>query len=109
MILRLVLDLGRLEHRAGTAGIGDDRHRVFGAERLDQHLHGIAAASGSLFGLVHRARGVDQEDEIGARLLLAVEREALDADMQERCRRFHGVGKTETVALNGSALSAGPA
>ena len=80
--LGLVGRLGRLEHDAGRAGIGDDRHGVVGAELVDQQREG-ALEQRQLVGLVHRARGIEQEDEV-ARLVLGDRGLiALDADVEQ--------------------------
>ena len=54
---------GRGQDQPGAAGVDDDRHAVVLAELLDQHLQPLLDQR-QLVGLVHRARDVDQEDEV---------------------------------------------
>ena len=64
-ISALSVDLCRLQHRAGVAGIGDDRHGIVGLQLIDQKAEG-ALEKRQPVGLVHRTGDVDQEHEIGA-------------------------------------------
>ena len=73
---------GRWEHGAGRARVDHDRDRVLGGESAEQELEG-ADDEGELVRLVHRPRGVDEEDEVRAGRRPRVEGVALDADVHQ--------------------------
>ena len=77
------------EHQARGAGVDDDRHPVVLAQLLDQHPHPLLD-EGQLVGLVHRARDVDQEDEVARRPLLVGDGTAHQADPGEAVLRIPG-------------------
>ena len=70
------------EHQARGAGVDDDRHPVVLAELLDEHPQRLLDQR-QLVGLVHRARDVDQEDEVARRPLVVGDGTALQADAGE--------------------------
>ena len=73
----------RLEHGARRARIDHHRDRVVGGELVDQQADRLLDER-QLVGLVHRARHVEQEDEVRGRTLLRLHLIALDADMHEK-------------------------
>ncbi len=96
-----LLRRGRLQHHAGIAGIGDDRHRVRRLQLADQEAEG-ALQERQLVRRVHGAGDVDEEDEVGGRFVRRHHVEALDADMQELRalvprRRHDGYGRLERL------------
>ena len=74
--------LGRHQHGARLAGIGDDRHSVVGVELRHQQAEG-GPQQRQLVRRVHRAGNVEQEDEVRLGLLGRLHVIALDRDMHE--------------------------
>ena len=74
--------LGRPEPHVGACRIGHDRHGVVGLEVVEQHAERVLQQRQAVLRR-HRSRDVDQEHEIGARPLRAVELVALDGDVHQ--------------------------
>ena len=72
----------RVEEESRVVVEGDQLQAVMRGELLQQQRQRVAREADAV-GLVHRARGVDEESEHGRSLLLAAEAAALDSDAHE--------------------------
>ncbi len=80
--LALVRPRGRFQHHARITGIDHDRHPVLSIELVYEHAHRLLHQR-QLVRLIHRARYVEQENEVRSRSLVALNVEALDPDMHD--------------------------
>ena len=80
--LRLFRSRRWVEHDSDLARIGNDGDAIVGFELVDQKME-RALEQRQFVGLVHRARGVDQKNEIGARPLRFRQIVTFDADMED--------------------------
>ncbi len=75
--------------QAGLAGVGDDRHAVARPQLLDQHGQRLLDQV-QLVRVHHRARDVDQEDQVAVGPRRALDLAALDADSHQPVLRPPG-------------------
>ena len=80
--LALLGHLRRLQRRVRSAGVGDDADGVVRAQGVDEHAEGVLEQRQPVLGC-HRARGVDEQHQVGARALGLRHVEALDGDVDE--------------------------
>ncbi len=78
----LAVAAGRGHVKADAVGVDDDRDAVVLVQPCDEHLHGFLD-EGQLVGLAHRARHVQQEDQVAGRAFFGGDLAALDADSDQ--------------------------
>ena len=73
---------GRRQDFGGAAGVGDEADAVVGAQRFGEVADGFFHQR-QFVGVVHRAGGVDEEDEVGGRAFFWRKVGCLDGDADE--------------------------
>ncbi len=88
----------RRQHGAGRAGIDHHRNAVLRPQPVDQHVQRLAHQR-QLVGRLHRARHVDQENEVRRWLVARRDVVALKPDMDDFLARRPGRGRHRDVRL----------
>ena len=96
------------QHRAGIAGIGDDRHRVVGPELVDQQPEGRLAAAAACSARPSSPTRRSGRPDWPCGCSVGLTSKPLMPICISLVLAFHGVGMTLTVELNGSRPSPAP-